>query len=145
MKVLLQRVSQAHVEVAGATVGAIDRGLLALVGVEKHDDRNTVARMARRVVGYRVFPDQQDRMNRDVRDVGGAVLLVSQFTLAADTRNGRRPSFSSAATPDHGERLYLALIDAIRDSGVPVASGRFGADMRVSLVNDGPVTFMLEL
>lgn len=145
MKVLLQRVSRARVAVAGDCVGAIDRGLLALVGVEKEDDENTVARMARRLVGYRVFADDQGRMNLDVRDVGGAVLLVSQFTLAADTRKGRRPSFSGAAAPADGQRLYQALVEAVGGHGVPVASGRFGADMQVTLVNDGPVTFMLEL
>lgn len=145
MKVLLQRVSTARVAVAGETVGAIDAGLLALVGVERHDDDAMVARMAERVAGYRMFSDDRGRMNRDVREHGGAVLLVSQFTLAADTRKGRRPSFSGAAAPADGERLYRALAEALRGTGLTVATGRFGADMQVSLTNDGPVTFMLEM
>ncbi|MFP1680188.1 D-aminoacyl-tRNA deacylase [Alloalcanivorax sp. C16-2] len=145
MKVLLQRVTSARVEVAGETVGAIDAGLLALVGVERHDDDAMVARMAERVAGYRIFNDDQGRMNRDVREQGGAVLLVSQFTLAADTRKGRRPGFSGAAAPADGERLYEALVAALRATGLTVATGRFGADMQVSLTNDGPVTFMLEM
>ena len=145
MKVLLQRVTSARVEVAGETVGAIDAGLLALVGVERHDDDAMVARMAERVAGYRIFNDDQGRMNRDVREQGGAVLLVSQFTLAADTRKGRRPGFSGAAAPADGERLYEALVAALRATGLTVATGRFGADMQVSLTNDGPVTFMWEM
>lgn len=145
MKVLLQRVTAAEVVVAGETVGAIGAGLLALVGVERDDDDAMVARMAERVAGYRMFSDDQGRMNRDVREHGGAVLLVSQFTLAADTRKGRRPSFSGAAAPADGERLYEALAAALRDTGLTVATGRFGADMQVSLTNDGPVTFMLEM
>ncbi|MBL7252489.1 D-aminoacyl-tRNA deacylase [Alloalcanivorax marinus] len=145
MKVLLQRVTSSRVEVAGETVGAIDAGLLALVGVERHDDDAMVARMAERVAGYRIFNDDQGRMNRDVREQGGAVLLVSQFTLAADTRKGRRPGFSGAAAPADGERLYEALAAALRATGLTVATGRFGADMQVSLTNDGPVTFMLEM
>ena len=145
MKVLLQRVTAAEVVVAGETVGAIGAGLLALVGVERDDDDAMVARMAERVAGYRMFSDDQGRMNRDVREHGGAVLLVSQFTLAADTRKGRRPSFSGAAAPADGERLYEALAAALSDTGLTVATGRFGADMQVSLTNDGPVTFMLEM
>ncbi|GAA5126544.1 D-aminoacyl-tRNA deacylase [Alloalcanivorax gelatiniphagus] len=145
MKLLLQRVREAAVRVEGDTVGEIGAGLLVLVGMEKHDDHPAVTRMAERLVSYRVFSDEQGRMNRDVREAGGAVLLVSQFTLAADTRKGRRPSFSSAAPPELAEPLYLALIDAVAGHGVPVARGRFGADMQVSLINDGPVTFLLEL
>lgn len=144
MKVLLQRVKAAAVEVAGETVGRIDAGLLLFVGVEKGDDAETADILVRRVLGYRVFPDAEGKMNRNVEDVGGAVLTVSQFTLAADTRKGTRPSFSSAAPPEQGKALYEHFVQRLRDSGIPVATGRFGADMQVSLVNDGPVTFLLE-
>lgn len=145
MKVLIQRVSAARVCVAGDIVGAIDQGLLALVGVEKGDHEAHAKRMAQRLAGYRVFADGDGKMNRDVRDVGGGILLVSQFTLAADTRKGRRPSFSGAAAPSLGQRLYECLGEALREQGVNVATGRFGADMQVQLTNDGPVTFLLEL
>lgn len=145
MKVLVQRVGEAHVEVAGETVGAIGRGVLALVGIEKDDDQTRVERMAERLAGYRLFPDDAGKMNRDLLDVGGAVLAVSQFTLAADTRKGRRPSFSGAADPDTGRALYERFIEVLRGQGLEVATGRFGADMQVHLVNDGPVTFLLEL
>ena len=145
MKVLMQRVQSASVQVGGQTVGAIGHGLLLLVGIEKHDDEALVAKMAQRVVGYRVFSDDDGKMNLDLRDVQGSVLAVSQFTLAADTRKGRRPSFSGAAAPDDGRRLYEHSVICLRELGVPVETGVFAADMQVSLVNDGPVTFMLEL
>ena len=145
MKVLLQRVTSAEVRVSGRVVGAIGSGLLAFVGMERGDDDTTVERMAGRVAGYRMFADEQGRMNRSVRDIGGAVLLVSQFTLAADTGKGRRPSFSQAAEPGEARRLCNALAASLRDSGLPVAEGEFGADMQVSLVNDGPVTFIINL
>lgn len=144
MKVLIQRVSEASVTVAGETLGAIEAGLLVLVGAEKDDDSEASAKLARRVLGYRVFPDDQDRMNRNVLDAGGGILAVPQFTLAADTRKGTRPSFSSAAPPDRGEQLYEAFVSALREAGPEPATGRFGADMQVHLVNDGPVTFLLE-
>lgn len=145
MKLLLQRVREARVDVHDETVGRIGPGLLVFVGVQKDDDERVVERLAERLVGYRVFSDDQGRMNRDVREAGGALLLVSQFTLAADTGKGRRPSFSSAAEPARAEQLYEALIAAVEARGVVVARGRFGADMQVHLVNDGPVTFLLEL
>lgn len=145
MKVVLQRVTEARVTVGGEEVGAIDAGVLALVGVEKGDDADKAERMAQRVASYRLFADDQGRMNRDLRDIGGAVLAVSQFTLAADTRKGRRPSFSSAAGPEIGRLLYERFVAALREQGLEVATGRFGADMSVALVNDGPVTFFLEL
>jgi len=145
VKVLMQRVQSASVQVDGQTVGAIGHGLLLLVGIEKHDDEALVAKMAKRVVGYRVFSDDDGKMNLDLRDVQGSVLAVSQFTLAADTRKGRRPSFSGAAAPDDGRRLYEHSVTCLRGLGVPVETGVFAADMKVSLVNDGPVTFMLEL
>ncbi|TLX61326.1 D-tyrosyl-tRNA(Tyr) deacylase [Stutzerimonas nosocomialis] len=144
MKGLLQRVRQARVEVAGEVVGSIDQGLLVLIGVERGDDPARADKLLHRLLNYRVFSDEAGRMNRSLRDVEGGLLLVSQFTLAADTRSGMRPSFSSAAPPDEGERLYDYLLERARASHPQVACGRFGADMQVHLVNDGPVTLLLE-
>lgn len=144
MKALLQRVTQARVDVSGQTVGAINAGLLLLVGIEKADNDISVTRMAERLLAYRVFADDAGRMNRSVGDVSGELLVVSQFTLAADTRKGRRPSFSSAADPEQAQRLYQLFISKLLGSGLVVESGHFGADMQVSLCNDGPVTFLLE-
>lgn len=143
MQVLLQRVSRASVSVAAETIGAIEQGLLLLVGIEKHDTDAQVARMAEKLLGYRVFADASGRMNLSVADVGGDLLLVSQFTLAADTNAGRRPSFSAAASPAQAQLLYESLLQRLRVSGLKVESGRFAADMQVALVNDGPVTFLL--
>lgn len=144
MLLLLQRVSRASVEVAGETIGAIGPGLLVLVGIEPGDGDAEVARMARRLLAYRVFSDADGRMNRSLADVGGGLLLVSQFTLAADTRSGLRPGFSTAAPPDEAERTFSALVAECRRLHPPgVETGRFGAHMSVSLVNDGPVTFLL--
>lgn len=143
MIALIQRVSRAQVEVAGKTVGAIEQGLLVLLGVQKDDTNQTAQRLAERVAGYRVFSDSEDKMNLDVRDIEGRVLVVSQFTLAADTTKGRRPSFSSAAHPSVAEDLYEAFCQHLETQGVPVEKGVFGADMQVSLTNDGPVTFTL--
>ncbi len=145
MKALLQRVSEAAVTVEGARVGAIDTGLLVLVGLEPSDDEPTLARMLERLLNYRVFPDAEGRMNLSLRDTGGGLLLVSQFTLAADTRKGNRPGFSTAAPPDRAEPMFERLVALAEQSHAPVASGRFGAEMAVSLVNDGPVTFLLEV
>jgi D-tyrosyl-tRNA(Tyr) deacylase len=142
---LLQRVREARVSVEGREVGAIGAGLLVFVGVEKGDDERTAARLLERLLSYRVFGDDQGRMNRSLRDVGGGLLLVSQFTLAADTRKGARPSFSSAAPPDDGRRLFEHLVALARAGHAQVATGEFGADMQVSLVNDGPVTFWLQV
>lgn len=144
MKGLIQRVRGARVEIAGEVVGAIDQGLLALVGVEPQDDQASADRLLHRLLNYRVFGDDQGRMNRSLSDVGGGLLLVSQFTLAADTRSGLRPSFSSAAPPALGEALFDYLLAQARTRHLQVASGRFGADMQVHLINDGPVTFLLE-
>jgi len=141
---LLQRVSQASVAVDDAVVGAIDRGLLVLVGVQKHDDEARAERLLERLLGYRAFPDDAGRMNLSVRDIRGGLLLVPQFTLAADTKKGTRASFTSAAPPADGERLFDHLLTRARAAHEPVATGRFGADMQVSLTNDGPVTFWLE-
>ena len=144
MKALLQRVRSARVEVGGECVGAIDQGLLVLVGIERADDSASVAKMLKRLLDYRVFSDAAGKMNLSLRDVGGGLLLVSQFTLVADTRSGLRPSFSSAAPPEQGARLFNELLELARSQHPQVASGRFGADMQVQLVNDGPVTFLLE-
>ncbi|MCF7985508.1 MAG: D-tyrosyl-tRNA(Tyr) deacylase [Thiohalocapsa sp.] len=141
---LLQRVSEARVDVDGETIGAIGRGLLVLVGVQKGDDAQRAARLLERILGYRVFPDEAGRMNRSVADIGGGLLLVPQFTLAADTKKGTRPSFTSAAPPDEGKQLFELLVTRAEGAHGAVATGRFGADMQVSLVNDGPVTFWLE-
>ncbi|HET6434558.1 MAG TPA: D-aminoacyl-tRNA deacylase [Xanthomonadaceae bacterium] len=144
MLALIQRVTEARVEVDGATVGAIGPGLLALVGVEPGDGPAQVERMAARLLGYRVFADAAGRMNRSLSDTGGGLLLVSQFTLAADTSSGMRPGFSTAAAPAEAERIFDDLLATCRQRHPPgVESGRFGAHMTVSLVNDGPVTFLL--
>jgi D-tyrosyl-tRNA(Tyr) deacylase len=141
---LIQRVTQASVSVDDEVIGQIGQGLLALVGVEPGDDEATLSRMADRLLGYRVFADDAGKMNRSLRDTGGGLLLVSQFTLAADTRSGMRPSFTSAAPPAEAERLFNRLVDICREKHAPgVETGRFGAHMVVSLVNDGPVTFLL--
>ena len=145
MRALIQRVSEASVRVTDEVVGEIDRGILLLLGVEKADDDSVVARLCQRVLTYRIFPDDQGHMNRSLVDIGGQLLVVSQFTLAADTGKGRRPSFSSAATPDVAERYYEEFVQAARRSIDVVETGRFGADMKVQLVNDGPVTFLLEV
>ena len=144
MKCLLQRVTQASVTVAGEVLGKIDRGLLVLVGVEPEDAEQTVTRMAERLLRYRVFADAEGKMNLNVAAAGGAILLVSQFTLAADTTSGNRPGFSTAAPPQQASNLCNQLADALRRGDVRVETGRFGADMQVALVNDGPVTFLLE-
>lgn len=140
---LLQRVGTARVEVAGETVGAIETGLLVLIGVERGDREEQADRLLERLLGYRVFADSEGKMNLSVRDVGGGVLLVPQFTLAADTQKGMRPSFTPAASPTEGERLFDYLTIQARQRHAPVATGRFGAQMQVSLMNDGPVTFWL--
>jgi D-tyrosyl-tRNA(Tyr) deacylase len=141
---LLQRVNSARVTVNGETVGSIGRGLLVLVGVERNDDEARADRLLERLLGYRVFADEAGKMNLSVRDAGGGLLLVPQFTLAADTSTGTRPGFSPAADPESGRRLFEYLCQQARERHAPVETGRFGADMQVALVNDGPVTFWLE-
>ncbi len=141
---LIQRVTQASVMVEGEVVGSIGPGLLALVGVEPGDTETRIQRMAERLLGYRVFSDEAGRMNRSLRDTGGGLLLVSQFTLAADTASGMRPSFTTAAPPGEAERGFNQLVAICREKHAGrVETGRFGAHMVVSLVNDGPVTFIL--
>ena len=144
MRVLLQRVEQASVAVEGREVAAVGRGFLALVGVTHDDTPAHAARLAAKLVKLRVFDDERGLMNRSIVEAGGAVLAVSQFTLYADTRKGNRPSFTDAAPPAQGEVLYEAFVAAVGAAGVPVATGVFGAHMRVTLVNDGPVTILLE-
>ena len=141
---LLQRVTRASVTVDERCIGEIGRGLLVLVGVQKGDDERRAGRLLERLLGYRVFPDEAGRMNLSLRDIDGGLLLVPQFTLAADTRKGTRAGFSSAAPPEEGRRLFHHLLQLARQHHPEVASGRFGADMQVALVNDGPVTFWLE-
>ena len=143
MRIVLQRVTEASVTVDGEAVGAIGRGLMILVGIGHGDEESTVDWMAEKIVGLRVFADDAGKMNLDIRDVGGAVLAVSQFTLLADCRKGRRPAMTGAAPPDDARRLYDRFCRAVQGRGVDVETGRFGADMKVSLVNDGPVTIVL--
>ena len=144
MKALIQRVTEAKVTVAGELVGQISAGLLVFLGLDKGDDKSNAQRMLDKLLAYRVFPDDAGRMNASVADVGGGVLLVSQFTLSADTRKGLRPSFSSAMPPAEAQALYEFILSTLQQRHRTVAAGRFGADMQVSLVNDGPVTFLLE-
>jgi len=141
---LLQRVNESQVVVDGEITGQIGRGLLVLIGVSKGDDERKADRLLERLLGYRVFPDEAGKMNRSLADIAGGLLLVPQFTLAADTRKGMRPSFSGAAPPEEGRRLFDHLVEQARQSHSLVETGVFGADMQVSLVNDGPVTFWLE-
>ena len=142
---LLQRVSEANVTVDGEVIGAINRGLLVLIGVEKEDDEARADRLLELLLSYRVFPDDEGKMNLSLRDIGGGLLLVPQFTLPADTRKGTRPSFSSAASPQLGEQLFDYIVTRARVVHGVVATGRFGADMKVALINDGPVTFWLQV
>ena len=144
MRVVLQRVSRAAVRVDGAIVGEIGPGLLALVGVADGDDAATIDRVAAKVVGLRIFSDSEGRFNESVADVGGAVLVVSQFTLISDVRKGRRPSFTAAARPELAEPLVARFAQQLEQSGVPVAQGVFGAMMQVELVNDGPFTVVID-
>ena len=144
MRALVQRVSDATVEVAGETVGAIGRGLLVLVAAGREDGGDAPAALAGKVARLRIFADEDGRMNRSITDVGGEALVVSQFTLYADVRRGNRPGFTGAAPPEDGGRLVDRFAEELRRLGVPVATGRFGAHMRVALVNDGPVTIWID-
>ncbi|HEV3286042.1 MAG TPA: D-aminoacyl-tRNA deacylase [Steroidobacteraceae bacterium] len=144
MIALIQRVSEAQVRVDGGLVGAIERGMLALIGVRRADEEAAVERLLERLLTYRIFPDAQGRMNLSLREVGGGLLLVPQFTLAADTKKGTRAGFSTAAAPLEAARLFAQLVTRAREAYAPVSAGVFGAHMQVSLINDGPVTFWLE-
>ena len=145
MIALLQRVTSASVTVKGERVAEIGHGLLALIGVEKQDNEAKAARLVERILGYRIFADAEGKMNLNVCDVDGGVLLVPQFTLAADTRKGMRPSFSCAADADTGRAMFDTVVDIMQRNTGRVQQGRFGADMSVALVNDGPVTFWLQI
>ena len=144
MKGVIQRVTSASVTVDGRTTGEIGQGLLVLLGVEKGDDESKADWLAEKIAGLRIFSDDEGRMNLSLRDVGGALLVVSQFTLAGNCSKGKRPSFDTAAPPDEGRRLYEYFTDAVKRLDLSVQTGVFQADMQVSLVNDGPVTFILE-
>ena len=144
MRALIQRVAQAKVEVDQQCIGSINQGLLVFIGVEKGDSTNDVDRLLKKILAYRVFADNEEKMNLSVTDIQGGLLLVSQFTLAANTQKGLRPSFSSAAPPAEGEALYNYFVEQAESLHSNVATGRFGADMKVQLLNDGPVTFLLE-
>lgn len=145
MIALIQRALSASVTVAGETIGEIGPGLLILLGVEKGDDQQKAQRLCERVLGYRIFSDDQGKMNLNVQQAGGSLLVVSQFTLAADTQKGMRPSFSGGAEPTEAERLYEYFVGCCREKGIKTDTGRFAADMQVALVNDGPVTFWLQV
>ncbi len=145
MKGLIQRVSHASVVVDGETVGEIDDGILLLLGVEKNDTPEIASKLLDKVLKYRLFSDENGKMNLSLTDISGGLLVVSQFTLVADTRKGLRPGFSSGASPALGKELYDRFVDEAENRHLKVATGRFGADMKVSLLNDGPVTFMLDV
>jgi D-tyrosyl-tRNA(Tyr) deacylase len=144
MRAVLQRVSEARVEVAGEVTGAIGSGLVVFVGISREDTRTDAEYLAEKITGLRVFPDETGKMNRDVKEAGGSILIVSQFTLYADARKGRRPGFDRAAPPDSARPLYDYFVEAVRRRGVPVATGTFQAVMSVRLINDGPVTILLD-
>ncbi|AUQ41512.1 D-aminoacyl-tRNA deacylase [Yersinia ruckeri] len=145
MIALIQRAQSASVDVEGVTVGAIDAGLLVLLGVEQGDNEQKAQRLCDRVLGYRIFSDESDKMNLNVQQVGGSLLVVSQFTLVADTQKGMRPGFSRGAIPEEANRLYQYFVAQCRERGVKTETGQFAAEMKVSLVNDGPVTFWLQV
>ena len=145
MIALIQRVTSANVIVKANEIAAIDQGLLALIGVEKSDTQVQADRLLERILGYRIFEDEQGRMNLSVRDISGGLLLVPQFTLVADTKQGMRPGFSSAASPEEGEKWFDYMVEKSHISHAKVAQGEFGADMKVGLINDGPATFWLQV
>ena len=142
---LIQRVSEANVTVAGEVIGEIGKGMLLLLGVEKEDGDAEIEKLANKLCRYRMFSDEDGKMNLNIEQVGGEILVVSQFTLVADTQKGNRPGFSRGATPEHGEAIYKKFVHALRAKGMAVSTGEFGADMQVGLVNDGPVTFQFNV
>ena len=144
MKALIQRVKKAHVEVQGKKVGEINRGILALIGVEKLDNQEKAEKLIKKIISYRIFPDDNDKMNLSLQETNGELLLVSQFTLVAETNKGLRPSFSSAASPQLSQQLFEYMVKYAKTLGTSVQTGVFAADMQVSLINDGPVTFNLQ-
>lgn len=145
MIALIQRVTQAKVDIAGETVGAIHQGLLVLLGVEKDDNEQKAKRLCEKVCGYRIFSDENDKMNLNVQQAGGGLLVVSQFTLAAETQKGMRPGFSNGAPPELAKNLYHYFIEQCQQQGLETQTGQFAADMQITLTNDGPVTFWLQV
>ena len=142
---LIQRVKSAQVEVDGQCIGKIGQGILVLLGVDRDDDESKAKRLAERIGNYRIFADDDGKMNLNVKQINGELLVVSQFTLVADTKKGTRPGFSRGASPEHGKKLYEYFVEQCKSTGLTVSTGEFGADMQVSLVNDGPVTFNLDV
>ncbi len=142
---LIQRVLEANVTVENEIIGEIGHGMLVLLGVEKEDGDAEIEKLTNKLCRYRMFNDSEGKMNLNVEQVGGEILVVSQFTLVADTQKGNRPGFSRGATPEHGKAIYLKFIEALKSKGIPVATGQFGADMKVGLINDGPVTFQFNV
>ncbi len=142
---LIQRVSQANVTVAGEVIGEIGNGMLVLLGVEKKDGDEEIEKLANKLCRYRMFNDEDGKMNLNIEQVGGEFLVVSQFTLVADTQKGNRPGFSRGASPEHGKAIYKKFVDTLKSKGMTVATGEFGADMQVGLINDGPVTFQFNV
>ena len=142
---LIQRVSQANVTVAGEVIGEIGNGMLVLLGVEKKDGDEEIEKLANKLCRYRMFNDEDGKMNLNIEQVGGEFLVVSQFTLVADTQKGNRPGFSRGASPEHGEAIYKKFVNTLKNKGMAVATGEFGADMQVGLINDGPVTFQFNV
>ena len=142
---LIQRVSQAYVTVAGEVIGEIGNGMLVLLGVEKKDGDEEIEKLANKLCRYRMFNDEDGKMNLNIEQVGGEFLVVSQFTLVADTQKGNRPGFSRGASPEHGEAIYKKFVNTLKNKGMTVATGEFGADMQVGLINDGPVTFQFNV
>ena len=142
---LVQRVSEASVSVAGNVIGQINHGMLLLLGVEKEDGQAQIEKLAQKIASYRMFSDDDGKMNLNVQQVNGAVLVVSQFTLVADTQKGNRPGFSKGATPEHGNAIFQQFVECLKTKGLTVQTGQFGADMQVSLINDGPVTFHFQV
>jgi len=145
MKALIQRVNSSQVKVDGKLVGSVEKGLLVFLGLEKQDTRSMADKMINKIISYRLFSDQNQKMNLSLNDIHGEILIISQFTLAADTKNGTRAGFSTAMPPLDAESLYDYFVENTRSSGLKVETGIFGADMKVSLVNDGPVTFLLQV
>ena len=145
MKILIQRVKQASVAIDNEVYSSISKGILALVGIEKNDTKEFAEKLAQKIVNLRIFPDDNDKMNRSLIDIKGEMLIVSQFTLCGDCKKGTRPSFDKSAPPDIANELYEYFIEQVKNKGIKTGTGKFGAMMEVSLVNDGPVTFMLEL
>ena len=145
MKALIQRVSSSQVKVDGKVAGSIENGLLVFVGLEKQDTKLLADRMINKIITYRVFPDENQKMNLSLNDIQGELLIISQFTLAADTKNGTRAGFSTAMPPSEAENLYDYLVNKAKSSNLKIQTGIFGADMKVSILNDGPVTFLLEV